>query len=264
MIQVTNTTLSIRLLASSDIPIIVDGFANSGWTTKPANVFKQYLDEQHDNNRACFVAFLDNEFAGYVTLKWHADYKKFAKDNIPEISDLNVLPNFRCNSIGSALIEKCEKLAAGKSDYVGIGVGLYPDYGLAQRLYIKRGYIPDGHGATYNNKYVIPGKEYPLDDDLVLWFTKKINYHQLQAGGEGVNPIPHNYVKNMKKIVFICCYLFFCNLFASEMLHTHCASEIVILFESEMLHTHCASEIVILFESEMLHTHCASEIVIFI
>jgi GNAT superfamily N-acetyltransferase len=121
------------------------------------------------------VAFSGNEFAGYVTLKWQSDYKNFAKDKTPEISDLNVLPGYRNKGMGTALIEICEKYAAERSNVVGIGVGLYPDYGSAQRLYIKRGYIPDGHGATYNYEYVTPGKEYPLDDDLVLWFTKKLN-----------------------------------------------------------------------------------------
>lgn len=53
--------------------------------------------------------------------------------------------------------------------------GLYPNYGSAGRLYVKRGYILDSHGATYNYEYVTPGKEYSLDDDLVLWFTKKLN-----------------------------------------------------------------------------------------
>ena len=92
-----------------------------------------------------------------------------------DISDLNVLQNFRQKGIGSVLIEKYEELAARKSDFVGIAVGLYSDYGSAQRLYIKRGYTPDGHGATYNYEYVIPCKEYRLDDDLVLWFTKKLH-----------------------------------------------------------------------------------------
>jgi len=164
----------IRPLEKSDIPIIVDGFANSGWTKKPTKVFEQYLDEQNSHMRACFIAFIDEQFAGYVTLKWQSSYAHFAKDNIPEISDLNVLPNFRNKGIGSALIEKCEQLAIHKSDFVGVGVGLYPDYGSAQRLYIKRGYIPDGHGATYNYQPVEPGNDYRMDDDLVLWFYKLI------------------------------------------------------------------------------------------
>ena len=52
--------------------------------------------------------------------------------------------------------------------------GAVGGYGAAQRLYIKRGYIPDGKGVTYNYEPTIPGNSYPLDDELVLWFTKKL------------------------------------------------------------------------------------------
>lgn len=76
------------------------------------------------------------------------------------------------------LLDIAEKEAATRSDVVGIGVGLYAGveggYGAAQRLYVKRGYIPDGKGVTYQYKPTIPGNSYPLDDDLVLWFTKKL------------------------------------------------------------------------------------------
>ncbi|MDC3180967.1 GNAT family N-acetyltransferase [Gammaproteobacteria bacterium] len=112
------------------------------------------------------VAFVGEKFAGYVTLKWQSDYKLFADDNIPEISNLNVLPSFRNKGTGSTLIKKCEECASKRSNVVGIGAGLYPDYGSAQRLYIKRDHLPDRYGATYNYEYVTPGKEHPLDDDL--------------------------------------------------------------------------------------------------
>jgi|GEM_PF-6538769 len=75
MTQVTNTTISIRLLTSSDIPIIVSAFKNLDWQIKPASIFEQYLGEQNNDRRICFVAFIDYEFAGYVTLKWQSDYK---------------------------------------------------------------------------------------------------------------------------------------------------------------------------------------------
>jgi GNAT superfamily N-acetyltransferase len=166
--------MNIRLLELSDIPIMVHAFAASHWTEKPANVFQHYLQEQKEHKRACWVAFEAKQFAGYVTLKWQSNYAHFAKDNRPEISDLNVLPAFRNRGIGFALIERCEALAATQSDIVGIGVGLYSDYGSAQRLYIKRGYIPDGHGATYDCQAVVPGERYPMDDDLCLWFTKHL------------------------------------------------------------------------------------------
>lgn len=58
-------------------------------------------------------------------------------------------------------------------------MGLYggPDggYGAAQKLYVSRGYVPDGQGITYHYQTVIPGNSYSLDDDLILWFTKQLN-----------------------------------------------------------------------------------------
>ena len=77
-----------------------------------------------------------------------------------------------------ALLDAAEKVALTKSPIIGLGVGLYAGadggYGPAQRLYIKRGYILDGKGVSYNYKPIIPGNSYPLDEELVLWFLKKI------------------------------------------------------------------------------------------
>jgi hypothetical protein len=47
------------------------------------------------------------------------------------------------------------QLAATQSPVVGLGVGLYNDYGNAQKLYIKKGYVPNGYGVTYNYQAVI-------------------------------------------------------------------------------------------------------------
>ena len=125
-----------------------------------------------------WVAHVNNQFAGYVTLKWQSGYESFARNNIPEIMDLNVLPPFRKCGVASMLLDIAEKIAASKSDVVGIGVGLYGGsdggYGAAQKLYVRRGYIPDGEGITYNYQHAIPGNSYSLDDDLVLMCTKKL------------------------------------------------------------------------------------------
>ena len=48
------------------------------------------------------------------------------------------------------------------------------DYRAAQRLYIRRGYIPDGHGITYKYRPIVVGQYVPIDDDLVLWLIKDI------------------------------------------------------------------------------------------
>ena len=45
-------------------------------------------------------------------------------------------------------------------------------YGSAQKLYVKRGYIPDGKGVTYNDVEIIPVQSYPVDDTMILCLTK--------------------------------------------------------------------------------------------
>ena len=168
----------IHTLISQDVAVISEAFNQIGWN-KPESLFAGYLKEQEAGKRIVWVAHVKNEFAGYVTLKWQSGYPSFKAENIPEIMDLNVLPVYRKMGVGSLLLDCAEKEAATRSDTIGIGVGLYAGedggYGSAQRLYIKRGYIPDSKGVTYNYEPTIPGNSYPLDDDLVLWFTKKLS-----------------------------------------------------------------------------------------
>ena len=172
-------SISIRNFTAADIPVIVDAFIKSKWVEKPPSIFEQYLMEQHKQERVVWVAYIDKKFAGYITLAWKSPYKHFKKNNIPEIADLNVLPVFRKVGIGTMLVQKAEDEAATQSDVVGIGVGLYSDYGSAQRLYVKLGFIPDAEGVTYKYHSTIPGNSYRLDDDLVLWFIKKLNHSGL-------------------------------------------------------------------------------------
>lgn len=168
----TNTQcISIRKLEKLDIPLIVECFAAHHWP-KPISTFDKYLQEQQEGIRQMWLAFDEAQFAGYVTLTRESLYQPFRKNQIPEIMDLNVLPPFRNKGIGSLLIETAEREAFKENDTVGIGVGLYEGYGQAQKIYISRGYKPNGHGVTYNYQPIEPGKSVCLDDDLVLWFTK--------------------------------------------------------------------------------------------
>jgi GNAT superfamily N-acetyltransferase len=167
---------AIRNFAESDIQVLVDAFAKANWP-KSALIFEKYLHEQHQSKRVIWIAHTNEEkVVGYITLTWKSPYPFFADNNIPEIMDLNVLPQFRRNGIGTALIETAEAAALNRSDIVGLGVGLYTGngYGAAQKLYAKMKYVPDGNGVTYRYEYAVPGCKYPLDDDFVLWFIKKL------------------------------------------------------------------------------------------
>ena len=68
------------------------------------------------------------------------------------------------------LVDACEALAQKhKKTEIGIGVGLSASYGAAQRLYIKKGYLPDGAGVCYDDVPVSAGDLRPLDGLLTLW-----------------------------------------------------------------------------------------------
>jgi GNAT superfamily N-acetyltransferase len=166
-------SIHIRILEEGDPPTIAAAFQNMGWS-KPEIQYRQYLREQLAGTRKCFVATVGGEFAGYVTVNWRPTYAGFADLNIPEIQDLNVLTTYRRKGIASRLLDRAEAEAARRSGVVGIGVGLHPGYNAAQRLYMKRGYIPDGRGITYRDHFMDEGAQVRLDDDLVMHFTKQL------------------------------------------------------------------------------------------
>ena len=85
-----------------------------------------------------------------------------------------VLEKYRRRGIGTALMDAAERIAAGYSDTVYLGVGLHGGYGSAQRMYVKRGYMPDGSGAWYGNSVCAEGAPCCNDDDLVLYLSKKL------------------------------------------------------------------------------------------
>lgn len=169
--------IHIKDFNKSDISLIVNCFAEHQWH-KPETTVHAYLSEQTLGKRKVWLAFDNENFAGYVTLKWQSDYASFSEQNIPEIMDLNVLPPYRKKGIATRLLDLAEIHAMQRNERVGLGVGLYPDYGTAQKLYINRGYKPDGLGVTYRYQRIIPGNYVCLDDDLILWFTKILKLNQ--------------------------------------------------------------------------------------
>ena len=51
---------------------------------------------------------------------------------------------------------------------------LHNGYGSAQRMYVKRGYIPDGTGVWYRGSVCPQYTDCCNDDDLVLYLSKKL------------------------------------------------------------------------------------------
>jgi GNAT superfamily N-acetyltransferase len=169
----TQMQLEIRPMVTQDAEPIADAFAALGWN-KPLGQFQCYHAEQEEGGRVVLVAFVEGVFAGYLNVVWNPGYPPFREERIPEIQDFNVLPAFRRRGIGSRLMDRAEELAAERSPIVGIGVGMTADYGAAQRMYVLRGYIPDGRGLTSNHRFLKDGDQAEVDDGLVLYFTRRI------------------------------------------------------------------------------------------
>jgi len=164
--------ITIKLLEAQEVEPIGASFTNTVWKNITP-LLERYLSEQVRGERVVLVAYSDKDFAGYVTIKWQSDYPPFVEKGIPEINDLRVLPSFRRRGIASALVDEAEKRVFEHSPVVGIGVGMYADYGAAQRMYVLRGYIPDGLGLYYKKHPVKPGQDVCVDDDLCLYFIKE-------------------------------------------------------------------------------------------
>jgi GNAT superfamily N-acetyltransferase len=169
----TEPIIAIRPLTSRDRQISADAFAAQGWN-KPVSLFERYLAESSSGKRGILIAEVGNEFAGYITVDWRPDYCVFKDGSFPEIADLNVLIRFQKRGIGARLMTAAEHLISEHCDTAGIRVGLSADYGSAQRLYVKRGYTPDGFGLSQRGRFVKFGDSITVDDDLTLGFTKSL------------------------------------------------------------------------------------------
>ena len=164
---------TVRHLLAEDCALISQAFTLQGWK-KPVQQYENYWQEALAGKREILVAEIESTFAGYLTIVWVSDYAPFSHKGIPEIVDLNVLKKYQGRGIATTLLDAAERQIAKRSPIAGIGVGLTADYGPAQVLYIKRGYVPDGRGVFSHGQSIVYGNLVPMDDDLVLYLTKRL------------------------------------------------------------------------------------------
>ena len=166
------TTCSIRKMQESDIKELSRGFISQGWPSRE-EILTRYFKEQESGEREVLVAEVEGAVAGYITILPNAKQGPFAGMG-PELSDFNVFDPFQNQGIGNLLLEEAEKRVKLFSDKVTLGVGLHSGYGPAQRLYIKRDYIPDGSGVWYRNQPLEMNATIQNNDDLVLYLSKEL------------------------------------------------------------------------------------------
>ena len=162
--------LCVLRTADRDSLTGIDG--GNGWNSDP-ELWRTYLADHEKGRRAALIAWNGTRPVGYGSLNWVSDYESFRSSGIPEINNIAVDAAFRRQGVATALIHAFEDIArrAGRTE-IGLGVGLYADYGDALRLYWRLGYRPDGRGLTHDYRRVSAGECVCVDDGLILWLSK--------------------------------------------------------------------------------------------
>ena len=133
------------------------------------------FDQQQNGSRTILGWIEDEKIVGYAHFNRAPKYQPFESAGIPEIQDLRVDRDYQRRGIATALIYAIEAIAVAEGfDMMGIGVGLYSDYGKAQQLYVNVGFVPDGAGINYDRVTCARGDRIILDDDLSLMMVKSL------------------------------------------------------------------------------------------
>ena len=170
MVYYIDDELIIRNMEEADARVFTDEEIAQGWHTDISKYLAR-LQDQSAGKCVSLTAVYQGQPAGYVSVY----ITGLSGKGLPEIVDFGVLEKYRRKGIGSKLMDVAEEIAGQYANTVWLGVGLHSGYGSAQRMYVKRGYIPDGTGVWYRNK---PCAQYETeianDDDLVLFLSKRI------------------------------------------------------------------------------------------
>lgn len=160
-------------LTKDDAGRLSGAFLGTAWE-RPLTHFEHLLEEHESGRRTLFVARVDDQLAGHVSIVWNVTYPFFELHAIPEIQDLGVVPRLRRCGVASRLLDEAEKRISLSHSQVGIAVGLHPGYRVAQRLYGVRGYVPDGQGVFWRDRFPAEGETVVLDDALLLHLIKRL------------------------------------------------------------------------------------------
>jgi GNAT superfamily N-acetyltransferase len=167
--------VTIRELRDDDVAKIAATDGGPAWKGDRSD-WLRFASAQREGRRVVLLAFDGEDVVAYGNLLWESSYPPFRQTQTPEINALVTAEGARRRGIATQMIHLFEARARGAGcRAIGIAVGLYADYGPAQRLYVRLGYKPDGNGLTSAGRPVAPGSDVRADDDLVLWLTKDLS-----------------------------------------------------------------------------------------
>ncbi len=161
LVDAANAEPAVRFLADW----VSDGEADA----------RRYLADHAEPGGASLIAMAGWEAVGYVAIVWESRYAGFRSRGIPLVHQVAVAGPWRRRGVATLLMDAAEQLARSRGiATLGITVGLFDEYGPAQRMYARRGYVPDGRGACQGHRPLRRGVQVNLDHDLIIWLTKDL------------------------------------------------------------------------------------------
>ncbi|MBV7337813.1 GNAT family N-acetyltransferase [Chloroflexi bacterium TSY] len=167
---------SITQVTQNDLPFMINWFAKHYYGDVTQS--REHFADHPNGDGTTFIAMSstdeDETLAGYITIRWQSQNPYFRENNIPFIHHLEVFDGFKGEGLGHALIEVAEQCIATRANRAGTCVGIFDAYGPAQRLYVQRGYVPDGRGVCQGHIPIRQGETYQIDHDLIIWLIKDL------------------------------------------------------------------------------------------
>lgn len=161
----------VHQVTREELPEIIDWFATSYYDNREDA--EAHFADHFDGQGATFIANCGDQVAGYITVALKARIK-----DMPCIANLVVFEPYRRHGLGSQLMDVAEAYLAKGADQVVLWVPIIGRYGPAQRLYAKRGYVPDGDGVVKHGVPVEEGETHRIDEDLLLCLVKDLEAGQ--------------------------------------------------------------------------------------
>jgi GNAT superfamily N-acetyltransferase len=165
--------MHLRIATNADIDAVIAAASQ--------HFFSGSEEEARDNlgpfdaaDTSFILAYDGDEPIATVTVRWRLHYPPFREAGIPFIQNIEVRYDLRGQGYGGRVLDAVEAMIAQRASKAGICVALFDDYGPAQRLYAKQGYVPDGRGACHRFTPLQRGQTITLDHDHLIWLVKDL------------------------------------------------------------------------------------------
>ena len=173
--ETQETTLTFRVVSPQEIAQVKQEVKAAFFSGDEATI-EAHFEEHENGDSTTILGYEAGRLVGIVTIRWFSRNPSFRERQIPLIQNIEIRYEDRGRGLGNQMLERTEQEIAKRSPLAGLVVGIFESYGPAQRLYAKRGYIPDGRGVCRQFTPLQEGDVITVDHDLLLWLVKDISH----------------------------------------------------------------------------------------